>query len=326
MNVSPLHRLVNLRPFGRCLLPVIGIAWMLTACGGGASDSPGMTPAPSAAGTDTAPPVVSISSPSAGATIKATVNITANASDDVGVVSVEYILDDTLILGKATSMPYTVAWNSGNVANGAHTLTAVAADAAGNLMASSSISIDVSNSSPPPPGDTVKPSVAISAPSSGAVLTGVVSVSASASDNVGVTLVQFVLNGVTLLKEDSVSPYAFSWDTAQVANGTHTLVAFARDAAGNFSSSSPVTVTLVNNNAVLTWDANTDSDLAGYRVYYGTSPGNYQQTKGEGIVAFGTSYTITGLASGTTYYFTVTAFDGSGNESDYASEVFKNIP
>lgn len=316
---------MNLRPCGRCLLPVIGLTWMLTACGGGA-DSPGLTAAPQASGTDTTPPIVSISSPSDGAAITATVNISANASDDVGVVVVEYILDDTLILGKASSAPYTVTWNSGTVANGAHTLTAVAADAAGNLTASIPIDVNVSNTSPPPPGDTVKPSVAISAPSSGAVVSGVVTVSASATDNVGVTLVQFVLNGVTLLKEDTASPYTFSWDTSQVANGAHTLVAFARDAAGNLSSSSPVSVTLVNNNAVLTWDANSESDLVGYRVYYGTSPGNYQQARGEGIVVYGTSYTVTGLASGMTYYFTLTAFDSSGNESDYANEVFKNIP
>jgi hypothetical protein len=307
------------------VLLVVGFSWFLVACGGGVTDSNGVIAPPPTGKSDTVAPVVSMSSPANGATITATINISATASDNVGVVSVEFILDDKVILGKATSAPYTVVWDSKAVTNGVHALTAVAVDAAGNLTASTPISVNVSNTTPPPPvGDTVKPTVAISAPLSGAVVSGSVAVSASASDNVGVTLVQFVLNGVTLLKEDTTSPYSFSWDTTLEANGTHTLVAFARDAAGNLASSSPVSVTIVNNNALLTWDANTEPDIAGYRVYYGTSPGNYQQAQGNGIVVLGTSYTVTGLDSRVGYYFTVTAFDASGNESGYATEVFKD--
>lgn len=77
--------------------------------------------------------------------------------------------------------------------------------------------------------------------------------------------------------------------------------------------------------AVLEWDPNIEPDLAGYRVYYGTTPGSYLQAKGHGIVVAGTSYTLTGLQSGTRYYFSVTAFDGAGNESDYSREVFKDV-
>ncbi|HHN65661.1 MAG TPA: fibronectin type III domain-containing protein, partial [Nitrospirae bacterium] len=71
----------------------------------------------------------------------------------------------------------------------------------------------------------------------------------------------------------------------------------------------------------LSWDANTESDLAGYKVYYGTSSRNYTETIDVGNT---TTYQITGLSEGT-YYFAVTAYDTSGNESDYSEEVSKSF-
>lgn len=71
---------------------------------------------------------------------------------------------------------------------------------------------------------------------------------------------------------------------------------------------------------MLTWDPPTEP-YAGIRVYYGTSPGNYTSTINAGIVS---TYTVKGLASGT-YYFALTAFDASGNESDYSSVVTMTI-
>jgi hypothetical protein len=93
-------------------------------------------------------------------------------------------------------------------------------------------------------GDTTPPSVSMSAPSG--TVSGTVAVSATASDNVGVVGVQFLLNGSALGAEDTASPYSVSWDTTTVANGTYTLSAIARDAAGNKTTSSAVTVTVSN--------------------------------------------------------------------------------
>ena len=70
--------------------------------------------------------------------------------------------------------------------------------------------------------------------------------SADASDNVGVAGVQFLLDGANLGGEDTTSPYSISWNSATAANGTHTLQARARDAAGNLGTSSPVTVNVSN--------------------------------------------------------------------------------
>lgn len=77
------------------------------------------------------------------------------------------------------------------------------------------------------------------------------------------------------------------------------------------------------NTATLEWDAVTDSSLSGYRIYYGTAPGTYSQPVGEGVdVGNVTSYMVTGLSSGTQYYYAVTAYDVSGRESTYSNEVF----
>ena len=78
------------------------------------------------------------------------------------------------------------------------------------------------------------------------VVAGMVSVSAQASDNVGVVGVQFLLNGVALGPEYTVPPYATSWNTTTVANGAYTLTAVARDAATNQTTSAQVRVTVSN--------------------------------------------------------------------------------
>jgi len=94
----------------------------------------------------------------------------------------------------------------------------------------------------------------------------------------------------------------------------------ARTTAVTGKSSSP-------NTATLEWDAVVAPNLRGYRIYYGPDPDVYLQLPGKGIDAGNvTTYTITGLASGRRYYFAVTAFDGSNDESGFSNQVFKDIP
>ncbi len=79
--------------------------------------------------------------------------------------------------------------------------------------------------------------------------------------------------------------------------------------------------------ASLAWSASSDSRVTGYRVYWGTAPGSYQQARGVGLAAgTATSYTVSNLPAGRTYYFAVTAYDASGTESTYSSEASKAIP
>ena len=97
-----------------------------------------------------------------------------------------------------------------------------------------------------PAPDTTLPAVSLSAPAGGATVSSTVNITANASDNVGVTGVQFKLDGVNLGAEDTAAPYSVSWNTTTASNGTHTLTAVARDAAGNSSTSAAVTVTVSN--------------------------------------------------------------------------------
>jgi hypothetical protein len=96
--------------------------------------------------------------------------------------------------------------------------------------------------------DTAAPSVSLTSPASDSTVSGTaVSLSATASDDAGVAGVQFKLDTNTNIgSEDTSSPYATTWDSTNVADGTHTLVAVARDGAGNFATSSTITITVAN--------------------------------------------------------------------------------
>jgi subtilisin family serine protease len=95
------------------------------------------------------------------------------------------------------------------------------------------------------PGDTTPPTTSITAPTSGSTVSGTTTISANASDNVGVTRVDFFV-GSTLIGSDTTSPYSISWNTTNVANGTHSLTTRAYDAAGNVGNSSSVSVNVSN--------------------------------------------------------------------------------
>lgn len=118
-----------------------------------------------------------------------------------------------------------------------------------------------------------------------------------------------------------------------LAAGTYTTtITIAATGATNTPQVIPVTVTVASpasaspttSSATLAWNANTEADLAGYKVYRGTSPGTYGAPIAtlQGNV---TNYVATGLQLGTTYYFAVTAYDTAGNESSYSNEVSKSI-
>ncbi|MGH8642362.1 MAG: Ig-like domain-containing protein, partial [Burkholderiales bacterium] len=94
--------------------------------------------------------------------------------------------------------------------------------------------------------DTTPPTVGITAPAPGAVVSGTVTVTAATSDNVGVVGVQFKYNDVNFGTEATSAPYSTPAVTTDVPNGTYTLTAVARDAAGNTTTSAPVTITVSN--------------------------------------------------------------------------------
>jgi VCBS repeat-containing protein len=68
----------------------------------------------------------------------------------------------------------------------------------------------------------------------------------------------------------------------------------------------------------LAWDTSTQSEVTGYKIYWGTSGGQYTSSVDVGSV---TTHTVDGLNSGTTYYFVATCYTGTGAESGYSNQV-----
>jgi hypothetical protein len=197
----------------------------------------GTTTAPS----DTTAPTVSISSPTGGSTVSGTTNLSAAASDNVGVSKVEFYLNSVLY-GLVGSSPYSIAWNTGSYANGTYQVTAKAYDAAGNSKVSAAVSVNVSNGTVTA-ADTTKPSVtAFTMPVSATSRT--VSVSLSATDNVGVA-------GYLITESSSTpSPSATGWSSTAptsftfASSGARTAYAWAKDKAGNVSASRSASVNI----------------------------------------------------------------------------------
>ncbi|NOK32463.1 Ig-like domain-containing protein [Corallococcus exercitus] len=182
-------------------------------------------------------PTATVTAPVAGATVRGSVVISVDASDNRGVTQVEFMVDGKFVATDTTA-PYTFTWNSALAANGSHTVFARAWDAAYNLTSSATVSFTVDN-------DTVAPAVSFTSPVEGAVLQGTVTLEASASDDhTGISRVEFY-RGTTLLGTDTTEPFTYDWATRSLANGAYTLTAKAYDGAGNVGSTTR-NVTLSN--------------------------------------------------------------------------------
>ena len=193
--------------------------------------------------TDFQAPTVTLTEPSNGAVLSGTVSVSATATDDVGVTGVQFQLDGLNLGAEDTVAPYTVSWDTTTALSGTHSLTVIARDAAGNVTTSPAVLVTIDNEAP---------TIIVTTPTDGAVVSGTVSVQATATDNIGIAGVQFLLDGLNLGAENTIAPYAVSWDTTQSLSGTHILQAVARDGAGNLTASVPISVTVDNQGPIVT--------------------------------------------------------------------------
>ena len=184
---------------------------------------------------DNQDPTATLTAPAAGAYVKGTVTLQATGSDANGLTSMRFWVDGAHLAGDAT-VPYTASWNTTAVADGSHSLYAVAWDVANNPGQSTTHQVTV---------DNTPPAVSLTAPGNGATVAGAVELTASASDNLGVANVRFFIDGVRVTI-DSSPPYSFTWNTAGVADGNHVVRARAFDHAGNTTYSAQHTVTVEN--------------------------------------------------------------------------------
>ncbi len=189
-------------------------------------------------------PIVAITAPSSGTSITTTsTTITALASDSVGVTIVRFYVDGRLI-GRDTTAPYSVNWDSQNKkwTAGAHVITARAYASGYRVTTSAPITVTIQASAVPPQS----PIVAITAPSSGASITTTsTTLTATASDNVGVTRVRFYVDG-RFIGQDTTAPYSVNWGSQNIrwTAGTHVITARAYASGYRVTTSAPRTVTI----------------------------------------------------------------------------------
>ena len=195
---------------------------------------------------------VSITSPTAGASIYGTTTVQASASADKGVSKVEFYADGTL-KGTDTAAPFSLSLDTTTMTNGSHAIKAKAYDTAGST-AEHQINIIVSNGEDPPP------TVAITSPAAGATVKGTAAITATASADKGVVKVEFYVDDV-LKGTDTSSPYSCDWDTKTAADGLHTIKVQAEDTIGQ-KTSATINVTVNNTSALF------QVDLSGAAVIF----------------------------------------------------------
>jgi len=237
---------------------------------------------------DTTAPTISAVSAGSISQTSAVITWTTNEAADSQVaygLTTSYGSTTTLDTTKVTAHSVSV---TGLTANTTYHFQVKSKDAAGNLATSA----DATFTTQAATSDTTAPTVSITAPTANATIAGKsVSLSATASDNVGVVGVQFKVDGNNIGSEDTSSPYGVTWNTTGLTNGTHTLTAVARDAAGNTKTSTSVTVTVNNQTADIDQDGTIGYlDLSILAVNYNKSGSAISNARadinGDGVVNY----------------------------------------
>ena len=192
-------------------------------------------------GTTNQPPTVSLTAPPADTVLTSgtTATLTATAADADGTITgVEFLVDGSVV-GTDAAAPYSVSWTAAGI--GSHALTARATDDRGAVTTSMAVNVTVQTAGG---GDTEAPLAQLTAPTDGTLgLNGTVNLTATATDNVGVTLVEFRVDG-EVIGSDATAPYEASLpSTDAYASGVHFIQARAQDAAGNWSAWASARVT-----------------------------------------------------------------------------------
>ena len=182
---------------------------------------------------DTNPPSVKITYPSDGDTVSGTITVKVDASDGSGVSKVELYKNGALFAVDSEA-PYEFYWDTTADPDGVYVLAAKAYDLAGNCGESSNVSVNVVNAKV---SDNNPPSVSIAQPLNGSTVSKTINVVASASDESGISRVEFYIDG-KLAATVSGEPYVYMWNTRSVKNGWHTLTVKAYDKNGNTADAS----------------------------------------------------------------------------------------
>ena len=185
---------------------------------------------------DTILPTVLLTSPSDASTVSGNTIIGVTALDNVGVTKVEFYKNN-ILLGIDTNSPYQYTWNTTGVLNGIYNLSAKAYDAADNIGVSNTVSVTVTS-------DTQAPEVTIISPLANSTIPskGNLNISAVASDNVGVEVINIYFDGQVVKTCSLGTDCSYKYATRKISAGNHTITVDASDAEGNTRSS---TITVV---------------------------------------------------------------------------------
>ncbi len=272
---------------------------------------------------DSTPPTVKLLLPKDGEVISgSSYYLLANASDNFAMSKVEFYRNISFILGYDLDTSddfYSTNWNTSATPNGIYDISAFAVDSIGKGAYSLPANVTVDNS---------KLTVAIISPLDGDEIIGPATIVANPSDNFPVDKVEFYVDG-NLVGTDTTAPYSITWDSTTVANGQRniTVSAFSGSLRGDSlptkvnvnnpdtvppTAPSNLSATAVSDSQIdLSWGASYDvNGVAGYKIF---------RDGFQIATVTATSYQDTGLSPFTSYVYTVTAFDSSGNDSPSAS-------
>jgi hypothetical protein len=208
------------------------------------TDGRGKTATDSATVTaDNTPPESAVLSPSAGASVVGSLAVQARASDAYGVRGVQLAIDGAPMRSpitspdSGTSYTYSATLDVSKLLNGAHVLTSVATDNAGNQTTSAPVTFRVG---------TAPLAAALTTPPDWSFARATVPVTAAVSGGVSPVSAQLLVDGVATGPALTAGPYGFAWDTTRVPGGSHTVAVKATDASGVTVTTATVHVTVDN--------------------------------------------------------------------------------
>ena len=215
------------------------------------------------------PPTVSVSSPTAGQNFASgtAVPLAANATDNGGVVRVEFRVDGNLV-NTDTSAPY--SFSATGLANGTHSVTATAVDNGNPALSTTSTAVSFSVGG----GGNTPPTVSLTSPTAGQAFSAgaAVPLAATASDNSGVVRVEFRIDG-NLVGTDTSSPYTFS--ATGVAAGSHTATATAVDNGNPALSTTSTAVSFTVGTSGTVWRVNPQGRITRNGTVFPVRCGNW---------------------------------------------------
>jgi hypothetical protein len=270
--------------------------------------------------TDMTAPSATVTAPVSGATVSGpAVVLSASASDNVGVASVQFQVDGANVGPRLTSPPYQTTWDTTQASNGGHVVTAQATDGAGNVGTSVGVSVTVSNAPPP----VISGVQATGVSQSGATVSWTTDVGSSSQVEYGTTV---SYGSSTAVDATAVTTHAMGLSGLSAGTLYHYRVksgaaggALAVSGDFTFTTALPAAPVISNvqssgisaSGATVTWTTDTASDTTvqyGLTTSYGSSAGS------SGLV---TSHTqaLSGLSASTQYHYRVQSRDGFGQVS-----------